>query len=441
MRSWSSRSQPTRCRSRTWSGPTAHGGIGYKTIGRIPIRRGDCPDLPEAGLDGRVRLGRLRPLRGAARGARPQARLRRHGQQPHRAARTIPHHITSEYLDGYRARRIEQLIEETAEHDLDGFAAMQTDNYSIPGDRDRPPAGPAEARRTSALVRAIELLRSWDGRMEPDSVAATIYQAFTIRLAREFAREVIRDRDLAERWLDRSTTGFTTHVTSPWRWQTRLMDLWEEGDDELIGRSWDELALDSLRAALDELADRFGRDPAGWTLGPRPPARVPARPRRGQPRLRARLQPRRRGRRRPGDGQPDRLRPQRSLQGGLGAELADGHRHVRSRRRPLADVHRPVGPARQPPLRRAPGALAPRRDAADGRRGPLERTLTLDSPSVSRRDQIKLSDDEQRELLESERVVTVATHRPARLAPHDAALVRRSATARSGSGPTRSRRR
>ena len=45
------------------------------------------------------------------------------------------------------------------------------------------------------------------------------------------------------------------------------MDLWEEGDEELIGRSWDELALDSLRAALDDLADRFGPDPEGWRWG------------------------------------------------------------------------------------------------------------------------------------------------------------------------------
>ena len=115
--------------------------------------------------------------------------------------------------------------------------------------------------------------------MEPDSVAASIYQAFTIRFAREFAREVIRDRDLAERWLDRSTSAFTNHVTSPWRWQTRLMELWEQGDAELLGRDWDDLARDALRAALDDLADRFGRDPAGLDLGPRPPAKLPARPR------------------------------------------------------------------------------------------------------------------------------------------------------------------
>jgi acyl-homoserine lactone acylase PvdQ len=99
------------------------------------------------------------------------------------------------------------------------------------------------------------------------SVAATIYQAFTLRFAREVAREAIGDRDLAERWLDRADNGFMKHVSSPWRWQSHLLALWAEADEDLIGRSWDELALDSLRGALDDLTDRFGADHSAWTWG------------------------------------------------------------------------------------------------------------------------------------------------------------------------------
>ena len=45
------------------------------------------------------------------------------------------------------------------------------------------------------------------------------------------------------------------------------MDLWAEADDELIGRPWDDLVLDSLRGALDDLETRFGADPEGWRWG------------------------------------------------------------------------------------------------------------------------------------------------------------------------------
>jgi penicillin amidase len=143
---------------------------------------------------------------------------------------------------------------------------MQTDNLSIPGLE--------AARRLQGLrgrsqreVQALERLRSWDGRLEPDSIAASIYQAFLLRLAREVARSALGDRDLAERWLDRADNGFTNHVTSPWRWHSHLMALWAEADPDLVGRSWDELVIEALRGGLDDLAERFGPEPEGWRWG------------------------------------------------------------------------------------------------------------------------------------------------------------------------------
>jgi penicillin amidase len=41
----------------------------------------------------------------------------------------------------------------------------------------------------------------------------------------------------------------------------------EEGDDELIGRPWDSLALESLAGALDDLGERFGPDQRRWRWG------------------------------------------------------------------------------------------------------------------------------------------------------------------------------
>ena len=75
---------------------------------------------------------------------------------------------------------------------------MQTDLYSIPGDEvvHRLARLDAPGQRETA---AIERLKSWDRRLGPDTVAATIYQAFLLRLAHDFARAAIGDRDLAER--------------------------------------------------------------------------------------------------------------------------------------------------------------------------------------------------------------------------------------------------
>ncbi|MGI9557204.1 MAG: penicillin acylase family protein, partial [Solirubrobacterales bacterium] len=179
-----------------------------------------------------------------------------------------PHHISNDFLDGYRARRVEDLITETEAHDVESFERIQTDLFSIPGAECVHRIAALESRVTHQReLSAIERLRSWNGRMSPDSVAASIYQAFMLRLARETARAVIGDRDLIERWLDRSPSGFLTHVTAPWRWLSHLMALWAEADDVLIGRSWDEHVLDALRGALDDLEERFGGDPEAWRWG------------------------------------------------------------------------------------------------------------------------------------------------------------------------------
>jgi penicillin amidase len=242
-----------------------HGSIGYKTVGRIPLRRGDSPDLPKPGWTGDYDWDGWVPYAEMPRADDPESGFlvtANNRIEPE----DFPHHISSDYLDGFRARRIEEMITSRAEHDLESFESMQTDMHSIPGletVRRLVRLQPRDQRELSA----IERLRSWDGGMYADSIPATIYQAFTLRLGREVARAAIGDRDLAERWLDRADNGFIAHVTSPWRWQSHLLGLWDEGDDDLIGRPWDNLVLDALRAAMDDLEGRLGPDQEAWRWG------------------------------------------------------------------------------------------------------------------------------------------------------------------------------
>ncbi|MCW2987382.1 MAG: peptidase penicillin amidase [Solirubrobacterales bacterium] len=239
--------------------------IGYKLIGRLPRRRGGCPDLPKPGWSGEFEWEGTIPYDELPQQVDPEsgylitANNRIVGDE-------YPHHITSEYLDGFRAKRIEQLLGQSDEHHLEGFEAMQSDNLSLPGIEAARRLGRLTPRGQRELS-AVERLRSWDGRLDPDTIAGTIYQAFLLRLAREVARAAIGDRDLCERWLDRADNGFTPHVTSPWRWHSHLMGLWEEADEELVGRPWDELVLEALAGALDDLEERFGPDPEGWRWG------------------------------------------------------------------------------------------------------------------------------------------------------------------------------
>jgi penicillin G amidase len=252
------------CMNLVW-GDTG-GSIGYKLIGKLPRRRGGCPDLPKPGWtgeyewDGYVPFDELPEIVDPPGGTIVTANNRI-------APDDFPHHITSEYLDGYRAARIEELLEEHERHSLDDFERIQSDLLSIPGRE----TAARLARLTPSdqpSVRAIERLRSWDHRMDPDTVAGTIYAAFTVHFARAVAEAVIGDSAGADHWISLSRVGFTEMTSSPWRFQARLLELWDEGDTELLGgREWDALALVSLRTALAELSERFGADPAAWRWG------------------------------------------------------------------------------------------------------------------------------------------------------------------------------
>jgi penicillin amidase len=242
-----------------------HGSIGYKLIGKLPVRQGGCPDLPKPGWTGEFEWDGWIPYEELPETTDPETGYLVTANNKIETE-DFPHHITSEWYDGYRAKRIEDLILASPEHDIESFERMQVDFFSN--------IGVEVARRLSRLhpdgqreVTAIERLRSWDGNLGPETVAGTIYQAFTLRLAHDFVRAAIGDRDLSDRYLNRSTTAFLNHITSLWRWQSHLMDLWEEADEELIGRPWDELAVDALRGALDELTDRFGADFESWRWG------------------------------------------------------------------------------------------------------------------------------------------------------------------------------
>ncbi len=239
------------------------GNIGYKLVGKLPRRRGNCPDLPKPGWtgeyewDGYVPYADLPEITNPPGGVLVTANNRI-------VAADYPHHITSEYMDGWRAQRIEQLLAERERHSLDDFARMQLDVFSIPGEmtahrlaRLRPPR--------QREVRAIERLKSWDHRLDTHSVAGSIYHFFTHHFAVLVSEAVIGDAEDARRWRSKSQLGFSPMNAALWRFHARLLELWDEGDQELIGgRDWNDLAINALTRALDDLEERFGADSEGW---------------------------------------------------------------------------------------------------------------------------------------------------------------------------------
>ncbi len=180
------------------------GQIGYQCTGRIPIRkvweRGYRP-----GWDPAHQWAGLIPFEGMP-----------HTVDPPRgwiatannrvAADDFPYPLSGTWANGYRAVRLRQILDGNPKFDRDDFARMHQDSLSlravdcmprllnalqtaattdvpiIPPFRKGRPGGVSQASPCASTATtqsaAIEFLAAWDCRMEPDRVAASIFNVF-----------------------------------------------------------------------------------------------------------------------------------------------------------------------------------------------------------------------------------------------------------------------
>ena len=341
------------------------GNIGYQLAGRIPLRKGGTPDLPKPGWTGEFEWDGTIPYDDLPRVVNPAE-----GFLVTANNRIVdddyPHHITSEWMTGYRAQRIEEMLAERERHSVPDFERMQHDFLSLPGIE--------IVHRLSRLhptrqreIRAIERLKSWDGVLGPDSVAATIVHAFTVVFAQAIVRAAVGDRELQERWMDKSGAPLFDIVSSPWRFQERLAGALGRGRPGLVrlSRAPGRQELERRRAGGTGAGARRTRGairpkPGQVALGPHTRRRVHAPLRRRQPHLQAHLQPLGGGRRRRRDRDPERLSGDGAVQGGVRPRLPDGGRPRRPLALALADYDRAVRAPRVPALRRHDRRVAAR---------------------------------------------------------------------------------
>ena len=224
----------------------ADGAIGYRLAGGpIPVRSSGHGLVPVPGWDssaewrGWIPQDELPRLRDPERGFIVTANNRIVGDE-------YEYFLGSEYLNGYRAQRIEKLLGGFEEVSVDECRRMQLDQLSLPG---LELAGIA-ARYTSddPLEReALDLLAGWDGELSADTAAGAVYAVLMRRLT---------DRAYAELGADRPTLD---------RSRPAVLAMLAARDDSFFsdGRTWD----DVFRAALTETVRELGPDTRAWRWG------------------------------------------------------------------------------------------------------------------------------------------------------------------------------
>jgi len=254
-----------------WDMPTQNfiyadvaGHIGYTLGGALPIRaRGDGA-LPVPGWTGEYEwLGTI-----------PRDELP-HVFDPDEdfvasantqiAGAGYPYALPGEYLPGYRATRIRQLIGQTAQHDAKSFSAIQGDQRSLPGLELAGLAGRLAAS-TPIARQAREALAGWDGELTAESVAGAIYARLREKLLQAAYSDLAAPLGLV--------TGLGAFAALPatgylWRALPQLLERLAARDDSQLpdGRTSDGLLNDAWEATIAELRAELGNDVSDWRYG------------------------------------------------------------------------------------------------------------------------------------------------------------------------------
>ena len=237
------------------------GNIGYQCTGWHPIRPKSDGSIPVPGWSAEYEWDGYVPFEELPWAYNPESGfLCTANAKPYDDS--YPYNLGRDFLSPFRARRIAELITATDLHDVESFRRMHTDFVSIP------------ARETAAILadlepatdrqkQALALFDGWDGDLSPDSAAGALYQVWCIRISEAMLLPRLGP-ELYEHFYSRRqwTNEFQVQVLPQLLRYPTARWFGEHGSaarDGVLRRTLDQ--------ALDELADRLGEDPAGWSWG------------------------------------------------------------------------------------------------------------------------------------------------------------------------------
>lgn len=248
-----------RTAAQPWHVPTfcvvyadVDGHIGYQAVGRIPIRnvweRGYRP-----GWDPQHQWAGLIPYEGMPAAVDPQRGWMATANN-RVATNDYPYPLAGTWTNNYRAVRIRQMIESREKFSRDDFVRMHQDTMSLRA-VDCVPKLLAVLSNSSdrCIQEAATHLAAWDGRVEPDRVAASIFNVFFQLWCQTVANQRFSGESAA--LISGSITGLANRLLG--------------GDDIgwfTCGKCSDAIVA-NFNAALDQLTKQFGPDMLGWSWG------------------------------------------------------------------------------------------------------------------------------------------------------------------------------
>ncbi len=238
-----------------------HGDIGWQLVGLAPLRKRGYGTIPLDGSDPAVGWEEdLVPFDEMPRALNPAEGFVATANNQPRVEGTGPF-LGIDFAEGYRVQRIGEVIAGRDDWDLLGSGSLQMDTVVLPWRDMRDIVLSAPASRPDA-ARALEILRSWDGRADADSEGAAVYELFIADLVSTLvSAKAPSSKELV---MGRGFSGLTLHTSFFFRRASHLVRLLREQPEGWVEVSWPEAIAASLAAAVTTLQALRGNQSWAW---------------------------------------------------------------------------------------------------------------------------------------------------------------------------------
>jgi penicillin amidase len=243
------------------------GNIGWWATGKVPIRAKGNGLIPAPGWTGEYEWSGEIPFEEAPHVFNPKKGFVVNSNNKI-DPEDYPYFLGSIWMNGYRARRITDILQSKEKVGWEDFREIQCDITCLPAKEFvQILAGFPEVDKDVKF--ALNILREWDFKLTADSVAGTIYEVVRRTLVKNLLEPVLGKQ------LMQDVTGFSMN--------TVLV-----GDNEFYGHdtsalfrilgqpeNWwlqqaggrEKLITDSIHESMDWLRKELGSDPAAWQWG------------------------------------------------------------------------------------------------------------------------------------------------------------------------------
>jgi penicillin amidase len=238
-----------------------HGAIGYRTRGKVPVRAKANAWVPVPGWDGAHEWQGFIPFE-----AMPEVRDPSTGWVATANSKVTgadyPHYLGLDYAPDFRTRRLAEQLRGITGATVADLVRIHADRVSLPARAFVALLDKLDVEG-AAVRRALEVLREWDGVMDRDSVAATIYSLCRERLLRNLMAPLLGP--LLGEAFGGTPRAAVTHMA---RLRARLPEMIRRDDRALLpGGDWPSQLKQALAGAVTELEQMLGPDMSSWRWG------------------------------------------------------------------------------------------------------------------------------------------------------------------------------